>query len=77
MEARVQKWGNSLAIRIPKALARDAGLAEGTPVEFSVDEDAVIIRPKRYSLEELLARVTPENLHPEANTGKPVGREAW
>lgn len=77
MEARVQKWGNSLAIRIPKALAREAGLAEGTPVDFSVDEDAVIIRPKRYSLEKLLAQVTPENLHPETATGKPVGREAW
>lgn len=77
METRVQKWGNSLAIRIPKVLAREAGLAEGTPVDFSIDEGAVIIRPKRYSLEELLAQVTPENLHPEINTGRPVGREAW
>lgn len=77
MEARIQKWGNSLAIRIPRALAREAGLDEGTPVDFSIDEGAVIIRPKRYSLEELLAQVTPENLHPETNTGRPVGREAW
>lgn len=77
MQARVQKWGNSLAIRIPKTLAVRIGLTEGTPVEFSLHDDAITIRAERYDLETLLAAITPDNLHEEIDTGKPVGREAW
>ncbi|MHB8916815.1 MAG: AbrB/MazE/SpoVT family DNA-binding domain-containing protein [Desulfocucumaceae bacterium] len=77
MEYHIQKWGNSLGIRIPKALAQKAGLVEGTPVEIVLDDQSIIIRPRRYSLETLLSGVTSENLHREVDTGKPVGREVW
>ncbi|MBC7294471.1 MAG: AbrB/MazE/SpoVT family DNA-binding domain-containing protein [Thermoleophilia bacterium] len=77
MQARVRKWGNSLGIRIPRLVAQKAGLAEGVEVDFRVQDDAIIIRPKRYSLESLLSLVTPENLHEEVCTGQPTGREAW
>ncbi|QUL99089.1 MAG: AbrB/MazE/SpoVT family DNA-binding domain-containing protein [Candidatus Fermentithermobacillus carboniphilus] len=77
MQARVRKWGNSLGIRIPRLLAQKAGLTEGVEVDFQVHDNAIIISPKRYTLESLLARVTPENLHEEVNTGQPTGREAW
>lgn len=73
----IQKWGNSLGIRIPKALAQKAGLVEGTPVEIVLGDEAIIIRPRSYSLETLLSGVTPENLHREVDAGKPVGREVW
>lgn len=77
MEPRVQKWGNSLGIRIPKPLAQKLGLTEGTPVEVEADNRGIVIRRKQYSLEELLSRVTPENLPGEVGTGPPVGREEW
>lgn len=77
MQYHIQKWGNSLGIRIPKTLAQKAGLVEGTPVEIILEDESIIIRPKRYSLEKLLSGVTPENLHREEDTGKPVGREVW
>jgi len=66
-----------LGIRIPKSVAQKIGLMEGTPVDFQVDDDAIIIRRQRYSLETLISRITPENMHREVNTGSPVGREAW
>lgn len=77
MQSHVAKWGNSLGIRIPKSLAEKIGLTEGTPVDFKVDNDAIIIRRKSYSLEMLLSQVTPQNMHSEINTGYPVGREVW
>lgn len=77
MQPRVQKWGNSLGVRIPLPLAQQVGIGEGTLVDLELHEDALIIRRKRYSLEEMLAGVTPENAHPEIDTGPRVGREAW
>ncbi|AKX93781.1 multidrug transporter MatE [Moorella thermoacetica] len=77
MQPHVQKWGNSLGIRIPLSLAQKIGLREGTPVDLQVDEDAIIIRRKQYSLEQMLARVKPENIHSEIDTGPQVGREIW
>ncbi|MCR4419134.1 MAG: AbrB/MazE/SpoVT family DNA-binding domain-containing protein [Clostridia bacterium] len=77
MGPRVQRWGNSLAIRLPKALAGKLGLAEGTPVELEVDRDRLVIYPRRYTLEELLAQVGPDNRHAEVDTGPPRGREEW
>ena len=77
MQEHIQKWGNSLGIRIPRTLAQKVGLAEGTPVEIILEKQSIVIRPRRYSLERLLSGVTPENLHREVDTGKPVGREVW
>ncbi|HHW42147.1 MAG TPA: AbrB/MazE/SpoVT family DNA-binding domain-containing protein [Syntrophomonadaceae bacterium] len=77
MQPHVQKWGNSLGIRIPLALAQKIGLKEGTPVDLEAKDDAIIIRRKRYSLEQLLSQVTPDNIHGEVDTGPRVGREIW
>lgn len=80
MRTRVQKWGNSLALRIPKSFAAEAGLQEDAPVELSVVEGKLIVQPvapQSPTLEELLRGVTDENLHGEWDTGPAVGREAW
>ncbi|TDA65485.1 MAG: AbrB/MazE/SpoVT family DNA-binding domain-containing protein [Clostridia bacterium] len=77
MGPRVQNWGNSLSTRIPKPLAQKLGFIEGTPVDVGADNHRIVIRHKQYSLEELLSRVIPENLHGEVNTGLPRGREGW
>lgn len=80
MKTRVQKWGNSLALRIPKSFAVEAGLQENAPVELSlVDGKPVIqpVAPPSPTLEELLCGVTKANLHGEWDTGPAVGREVW
>jgi antitoxin MazE len=79
MQARIQKWGNSLAIRIPKPFALEVGLEQNSLVVVSVSEGKLVLEPVKptYSLEELLAQVTPDNLHQEIETGLPIGNEAW
>jgi antitoxin MazE len=79
MRTTIQRWGNSLALRIPKTLAEDTKLAAGSAVELSLSRGALILRPVggAYSLDTLLAEVTPENLHGAIDTGPPLGREAW
>lgn len=77
---QVSKWGNSLAVRIPKALAEDAQLREGEPVIVTVPvEGGLVIKPSRrkYQLRQLVARITAKNRHEEADWGKPKGRELW
>jgi antitoxin MazE len=76
---RVTRWGNSLAVRIPKALAEQTRIEEGSEVELSVSDGALMIRPqaRAYRLEELLAQVTPENRHDEVDWGEPEGKEVW
>ena len=78
MNARIQKWGNSLALRIPKAAAEDAGLTQGTEVELKAGKGGLVVRPraaKVYRLSDLLRRVRKSNLHGEVDFGGPVGRE--
>lgn len=78
MTVRVQKWGNSLGVRIPKAIAQQIEIREGAELEVSCSEDRVILRrPKTPSLRQLLARLKPENRPPLVDWGKPVGREVW
>lgn len=80
MESHVRRWGNSLALRIPKALAVEAGISEGSRVEIELDGDRLSVRAVRiegYSLAELLAGVTPQNRQSEIETGGSVGREVW
>ncbi len=77
MQTRVQKWGNSLGIRIPKALAERTGLASGSTVEFEMKDGLIVIRPKSQALDILLSRVTAKNIHGEISTGKKMGREIW
>lgn len=80
MQSKVQKWGNSLAIRLPKAIAQSAQLDTGSVISFRVEDGKIIIEPKFpkvYSLDELLNGVTPQNLHKETDWGKPRGKEVW
>lgn len=77
---RVSKWGNSLAIRIPLAIARQAHLAEGDSVALVLDGDGgLTVRPTRrkYQLSELVARITPKNRHRETDWDRPQGKESW
>lgn len=80
METRVQKWGNSLALRIPKPLAVQIGLEPNSPVELSLRGKELVIEPVRspgLKLDDLLANVTEFNLHGEVETGPAVGNEVW
>ena len=76
---RLTRWGNSLAVRIPKALAEQTDLREGSEVELSVVDGALTVRPRApsYSLAQLLDQVTTENRHDEVDWGEPQGKEAW
>jgi antitoxin MazE len=78
MLTRVQKWGNSLAVRIPKPFAIEAGLEQDTQVEMSLVDGKLIVTPiteSALTLELLLARVTEQNLHREVDTGPATGNE--
>jgi len=78
MQTKVKKWGNSLAVRIPKLFASDANLKLNEMVELSIDKGSIIITPiseKEYSLEKLLKGVSKNNLHGEFDTGAPAGKE--
>ncbi len=80
MVAMVAKWGNSLALRIPQYIVKEIQITEGTEVELVVLDGNLVVKPKsrrRYSLEELVAGITPENLHSEMESGVAVGNEAW
>ena len=78
MVTKVQKWGNSLAVRIPKAIARELKAESGCEVTIEVRDGELVIAPveePHYTLEELLAGITPENLHEATDWGPPVGKE--
>ena len=79
MRTKVQKWGNSLGVRIPRSFAAEARVEAGSTVDISVEKGSLRIRPvhRRYSLRALLRKVTSRNLHKEVATGAPVGRETW
>ena len=78
MHVRVRKWGNSLAVRIPKPLAEDAEVKEGTVLNLAVSGGKVVATPvqkKKLSLRQLLAKVNRKNLHAEVDSGRSAGRE--
>ncbi|WP_414549954.1 AbrB/MazE/SpoVT family DNA-binding domain-containing protein [Anabaena sp. CCY 0017] len=80
MVANIAKWGNSLAVRIPQNLAKEIHLTEGSEVDLSVVDGNLVIKlkkPKRYSLDDLIQEITPDNLHAEVDSGVAVGNEAW
>ncbi|PKN12281.1 MAG: AbrB/MazE/SpoVT family DNA-binding domain-containing protein [Deltaproteobacteria bacterium HGW-Deltaproteobacteria-4] len=80
MFAKAQKWGNSLAVRLPKGLAEECGIEADSSIEIVREDNLIIIKSARkegLSLDSLLAGVTTENLHAEVATGKSVGREQW
>ncbi len=77
MTARIAKWGHSLAVRIPKAFAEQAGLEEGSEVGIAVSEGKLILSraAPAYDLDSLVEAITPENRHEETDWGAPAGRE--
>ena len=80
MITRIQKWGNSLGLRIPKAVAEDAHVVAGARVDLKIDRGRIVISPakkNRYRLRDMLEGITPENLHGEVSVGGIVGREVW
>lgn len=80
MNATVQKWGNSLALRIPSSVAKDLQVRQGSAVEVAVEDGKLIVKPakkRKASLAQLLKGVTKDNLHSEQDWGAPVGRESW
>ena len=80
MTTTIQKWGNSLALRLPKALATEVHIAEGTRVELVRTKEGVLVkaeRKPRYRLSKLLAGVTKKNIHAETDWGKSVGQETF
>jgi antitoxin MazE len=80
MEGKIQRWGNSLAIRIPKPIAEQVGLKQGGVVDLEVEADALSIRPvapPKYALADLVEGITEENRHQEIETGAALGEEAW
>jgi antitoxin MazE len=80
MRLRVQKWGNSLALRIPAAFARETGIGSGAEVDLTLEDGRLVITPPSlgpYSLTELLGRVTEDNRHDAVETGAARGRETW
>lgn len=80
MHIKVQKWGNSLALRIPKPFAEEAEVEEGVIVDLSLKGGKLVVAPimkRRFTLEQLLRKVTKDNLHREVDFGGAVGRECW
>jgi antitoxin MazE len=80
VQTRIQKWGNSLGLRIPRTLAAEVQVREGADVDLSVENGQLLVRPlrrRKYSLKGLLRKVSRRNLHHEISTGSTVGREAW
>jgi antitoxin MazE len=80
-QTKVSQWGNSLAIRLPQALVNELAIERGIDVELEIENDGFRVKipsmPKKLTLEELLAGVTPDNLHGEVDWGKAQGKEAW
>jgi antitoxin MazE len=80
MQTKIQPWGNSLGLRIPRSFAEEVGVQAGSQVDISVRDGDLVVRAanrRRYRLSELLEKVTTKNLHGEVDTGRAVGREVW
>lgn len=79
MVTTIQRWGNSLAVRIPKAFAAQAALTEDAKVQIGIEDDAIVIRPapRTWQLDAMLAGITAANRHSEVEWGDTVGKETW
>lgn len=75
--AHVGKWGSSLAVRIPRAVAEQCGVSEGSAMEMEVRSGRIVMRKSSYDLADMVERITPENVHSEVDFGGPVGEELW
>ena len=80
MKTKIQKWGNSLALRIPKAFASEAKIRQSTVVDVSLVDGKLVVKPfsaPRYTLEQLVQGIRKDNLHAEVDWGQPTGKEVW
>jgi antitoxin MazE len=80
MVTRVQKWGNSLALRLPKAFMAETNIEQDTLVDITLEDGKLIVDPvqrRRWTLEELLEGITEDNRHGETDTGEARGKEVW
>ena len=81
METNIQKWGNSLGVRLPKSIALNQSLKVGSRVVVTETKTGIAIevvkKPRKYTLAELLKGVTKDNLHKETDWGDPIGNEIW
>ncbi len=78
METKIQKWGNSLGLRIPAAIAKELSLKHGSPIKIEVEMDKIVIRPKeKYDLDTMLAEMSDSNIHSEFDFGTAEGKELW
>jgi antitoxin MazE len=80
VRTKIQKWGNSLGLRIPRSLAEEAGVAVGSEVDLSVRRGDLVVKPARrtkYRLKDLLRQTTSKNIHAAVDVGAPIGREVW
>jgi antitoxin MazE len=80
MRVQIQKWGNSLALRIPKAFVQETHLCQGSTVDIGIKESCIIVKPlaqKKFSLKSLLAGVKKSNIHQEEDFGRNERLETW
>ncbi len=79
MQVKIQKWGNSGAIRLPAAIMKQVNIALGDHLDLNTEAGKIVLvpRPREYRLDDLLAGITKANLHAPVDFGAPVGREAW
>lgn len=77
MQTVIQKWGNSLGIRIPSLYVKELNLKNGLSVEITEEDGKIVIVPPHKELNEMLSRVTEENMHSPIDTGVSVGNEEW
>lgn len=80
MRTKIQKWGNSLGLRIPKSFAEEASLKEGSAVDLSIENKSLVVKAlpkKQFDLTQLVSAISDDNLHEEVATGEAVGRESW
>jgi antitoxin MazE len=79
MRTRIAKWGNSLAVRLPKPFMEELGLVEGAEVEITLRDGQLVLSAavREYALKELVDGITAANRHQETDWGRPRGREGW
>jgi antitoxin MazE len=77
MLSHISKWGNSLGVRIPQAIAEQAGIYEGISIQLIIENNHILIKKKTDSLKSLLSKVNAENIHHEIESGTAVGKELW
>jgi len=78
MTVALKKWGNSLALRIPKDIAKTLSIEYNSMMELEIVDEALMLKPKKSTLlEDLVSQINSQNLHSEVSTGKSVGNEEW